>query len=200
MDLLRPLRFSISWITSLFTQLQIAVGVCRANPTWSFDECATFCADTLRAQKTYNDQGRVVASVETGGDADDDGIVPDMSVEDRYYKPKEFGTLTKQQKKGLRIKRDIRLKRKGGGKGRGGGGRGRGGNAKKQKGGNGQPITFSKKDRKMIKSPTSHIAAMSVDKKDDDDSDESSTASSEPKGKKQKNSNRKNKALQRKQK
>ena len=85
-------QYFLDNITS--TQLQIAVGVCRAHPAWTFDECATFCADNLRGQKKYNDQGRVVASMETGGDADEDGIVPDMSVEDRYYKPNEFGTLT----------------------------------------------------------------------------------------------------------
>ena len=63
--------------------------------------------DMIRQKNLMNKSGRDshIAAVTTGGGKE---VVPDMSIEDRYYNNKEFKNLTPEQRAGLTLKRQQR--------------------------------------------------------------------------------------------
>jgi hypothetical protein len=90
-----------------------------------FDACVNILQDYVRqkeATKTIRHSN--VSQIDTkkstsgSGGVDWDSVEPDMSIEDRFYKPNEYQKLTKAQQKGLRIKRGKRRGKEGNGKGK----------------------------------------------------------------------------------
>jgi hypothetical protein len=85
-----------------------------------------------------------------------DQLNPDMSVEDRYYKRKEYNALSAQQKLALKLKREKR---------------GHPGNEKNQKGKKKKSVELSKR---TIKALATVIRQETEDKVEPEESDESS--------------------------
>jgi len=92
-----------------------------------------------------------------------DNVDPDMSVEDRYYKPQEYASLSAAKKAGLLIKRKKRGKK--------------GGKAPKKKGANNPPKPKKNQSVNLSKSTIKAIATAVHE--DDDGSDEGSSSEEE---------------------
>jgi hypothetical protein len=155
-----------------------------------FDRVVNLYQDSI--EQTKHDQGRdiTIAAVST----EDDNVVPDMSVPDRYYKVDEYKKLTTAQKKGLRAKRKKRADRSAGG----------GRSQKGGRGGGGGGSETMKLDKRSIKAlATAMTAAAKKEKKKDEDetdstSDDSSVEEQAKKKKSKTTTNRNNPALKRK--
>lgn len=152
------------------------------NLRTDFDKCVTLYKDFIQQRGTAGNGGPRESRIAKLDSVKFDDVKPDMSVQDRYYKKEEYKQLTREQKKGLLIKR----------KGRTTDGR----IPKKQK-------TVNLNER-SIKSLTSALAdSLKLKNKDgDDDAKEEEISESDSDGDKKpaakKTRNRDNKNLQRK--
>ena len=137
-----------------------------------FDASVNLIQDFIKQMATEKPRSATIAAVKTGGDGVDwENLKPDMSVEDRFYKKKEYQSLSNAKKKGLKIKRQ------------------------KRKGGNADNPNHKKKKTtdRQISALTARIAALETDDKEVEDKPKSDETD------KNNTDNRTNKALKRKQ-
>jgi hypothetical protein len=140
-----------------------------------FDACVNLYQDYIAQTEPQGQRDVTIATLTTekgkGKSKESwDKVQPDMSVEDRFYKPEEYNSLSMAKKKGLQIKRRKRE-----------GGRGEGKPRKKAR--------FSNRELKKV---AFQISKMTTDDKEDDDaSNDSDSDKNQDKGP----SNRTSKAL-----
>jgi uncharacterized membrane protein YgcG len=183
------------------TKLESVTATILASPAVyqvDFDKCVTLITDFIKQSPNMmigTGRGVQVAAVH----ADGTEIIPDMTVDDRYYKLQEFKNLTPEQKAGLMIKREKRGQKSSagrggggrGGKGRGGGGRG-GGRGSSSSGNAGHDLS-----NRSLKKLAVRIAALNAKEGDTDETGESEEEETPTNTKKTKASNRTNPALKR---
>ena len=92
-------------------KLKTVVELVRGNPEFdTFDAVARRIKDTIVAEAPSGKGRRDVSSVTKDHDGKEvfPGVTPDMNVEDKYYKGKEWQALSAAKKKGVLIKRQRR--------------------------------------------------------------------------------------------
>jgi hypothetical protein len=171
----------------------------RADLRNDFTASATLFKDFIEQMKSQQpDHDITIAAVGGNNKNDDDSnssiegnkkVIPDMSIEPRFYSKKEYGRLTPEQRAGLFAKRESRE-----------GGR-RSNNKRKKKGGKDKPVTLSKATISAVvaamKSGTSDTADADDDNDDDSESSEEVIPMKGPAKKQKIINNRTNPALQR---
>ena len=145
----------------------------------TFDSVARRIKDSIVADKSTAKGRRDISSVVTkdhNGKEAYPGVTPDMNVEDKYYKGKEWQALSAAKKKGVLIKRQ----RRGGGPSK-----------DKSKGKDDKDKRRVKMLERKVNSLTRTIADLNVDVPEEED-DATSDADDEPPAKKQKKTNNRN--------
>ena len=161
-------------------KLKAVIELVRGNDQFNtFDLVTRRIKDTIVTLKPTKTATRTVSSVVVKNKRGEEifpDVEPDTSMQDKFYKPADWGKLTRAQKKGVMLARSKRQPRDRPG-GRPGG---RPGNDDKEK----TLKRANKKLKKQVASLTRKVAA--VDIADDDDDDGSSEEDDEPPTKKSK--------------
>ena len=94
-------------------ELDTAKGQIWASPALqnNFDDCVTLFQDFINNRRTATTRTSTIAMVGTKRTREDGGVTdaePNMSADDRYYTGKEYASLSKAKKLGLKLKRQKR--------------------------------------------------------------------------------------------
>ena len=177
-------------------KLRTVVEIVRGNPDFpTFNDVSRRVKDAVVQLKpmkpTTKPSGRGIASVgKSDGGQDDDGVKPDMSIEDRFYSHAQYKKLTPAQKKGLRLKREQRQKSNDTPKQQ---------QQPKKKNKQGKALSKEmKKLRKAVAALTTAPAASSEDESSDSDVDSDQDAKKRKRSSKSTSANRDNDAVSRK--